>query len=79
MSARDPRVDPRPGDVVRKKHRFRTVVSRGDAFSNGDGLKVIYETPGGRSEVLRETTLLLYWQSWCRGAEVVSVAGTEGA
>lgn len=69
MTARDPRSDPRPGDVLRKGERTRIVLS---AKPLGAGFMVSYNS-GKRTH----DTWISTWREWCRGAEVVRVS-TEG-
>lgn len=71
MSDRDPRVDPRVGDVVRKGDRERTILRTQSTSSGGVG-EIQYEVrvddrPGRKGGVCWITS----WQDWCRGAEVV--------
>ena len=74
MSERDPRQDPRPGDVVRKGEIDRHVVEVRIGLL--DSVYVIYHSNYYRP--FHESPLSR-WRNWCRGAEVVAAAaGTEG-
>ena len=61
---RDPRVDPRPGDVVRKGQRERTVSKR-----CGSSIDYI-EGKTNRERNCWITT----WEEWCRKSDVLHVA-----
>lgn len=69
MSGRDPRVDPRAGDVLRKGRVERRV---DDTYSGG--LRIQWSRPGGwrRWFCTRET-----WRRWAAGAEALRVAEEE--
>lgn len=66
MSVRDPRTDPRPGDVFRKGAKTRKVLCR---MWGSLRLIIWYEGPekSGRGS-------LDSFARWCRGAEVVRIA-----
>lgn len=69
-TGRDPRLDPRPGDVVvrqlKKVVAFREVRSR-------DGERVHY-SPSHRPWVFADGVHLSGWAAWCKGALVISRA-----
>lgn len=90
MSERDPRVDPRPGDVVRKGSVTREVTIFRERAHGIDGAVVRFVCTFTSSRMSRGEKLvhpmrqklwtrLEKWRIWCRGAEVVAAAGTEGA
>lgn len=66
---RDPRVDPKPGDILRKGNRQRHVIK---SAISGPGW-MAYQTPtdmrrenGGMTLEVRE-----YWSKWAKNAEVI--------
>jgi hypothetical protein len=61
---RNPLSDPRPGDVVRKGKRQRSVYAR-------RGNEVYYTT---ESSGLIRNCWITTWCDWCRGSEVLHVA-----
>lgn len=71
MSQRDPRIDPRAGDVVRasrfKNNRERHVVAR----HAGD---IAYSAVTATKSV-RKTCWITTWQDWCKkhGVDVIQV------
>ena len=76
MDTRDPRVDPRPGDVVRLPHEdddrwlVREVVSGVVRYSVRRWLGIRY--------LRHHTTTLRAWRRDCATATVITVAGEEG-
>lgn len=62
---RDPRVDPKPGDVLRKGKRVRTVLVVSKVFN-----RVTYTTASG----IETHVLLSYWADWADNAEVLNAA-----
>ena len=66
---RDPRLDPRPGDIVAKQTRkgvaFREVTTR-----SGD--RVSYTWAGATRPPLTPLSRIASWQRWCREAEVIT-------
>lgn len=82
MSARDPRTDPRPGDVVRKGSVTREVLIFRERLPSPMVRFVCAFTSsrwsGGRlvQHPMRQKlwTRLAKWQDWCRCSEVVRVA-----
>ena len=64
---RDPRKDPRPGDVVRKGAFTRQALSR-----RGERFAMDYYDQA-RDKVVRMIALKT-WKTWARGAEVLHVA-----
>ena len=75
MSERDPRQDPRPGDVVRVASEQGPRFVRDRLSSRGD--RVVWTIDSKRFYY----EPVPVWERECRGAEVVSVAaaGAEGA
>ena len=63
---RDPRIDPRPGDVVRTTTGIRTVVPR---WEDSFGVCFSYRNGYDVSQTIER------WRSECAAAEVVTVAG----
>ena len=69
---RDPRLDPRPGDVVRKGRISRFVLER-------DGNRIDYaKRVGGVSRFSGSFGCwITTWQDWTRGATVLHVAEVQ--
>ena len=67
MTARDPRIDPQPGDVLRGNGQVRRVMAR-----EGDRVRC-------ESGVYRYPMRLDNWQKWCRlnGATAGQVAASS--
>lgn len=78
---RDPRVDPRAGDVVRKGDKTRRVleVSRRNEWEGRQVYAVRFLRSSPRGEA-GASNWLDQWVAWCRGASVVRVAqeGSDG-
>ncbi len=73
-SERDPRVDPRPGDVLEKKYQGQYFESRGyieRQVFEVDGKRVTYVGP----DVCSPTITLKSWRQWARKSKVL----TKGA
>lgn len=62
MPDRNPRLDPRPGDVLRRDYQLRRVVSL-------RGVWVKYATENGK----QYNDAINPWRSWAAKAEVVEV------
>jgi hypothetical protein len=62
---RDPRIDPRPGDVVAKDQISRTVISR-------RGGAITYVSLGRRKGVY--DCWITTWTAWARTSEVIHAA-----
>lgn len=83
MTARDPRTDPRPGDVVRKAgttdvHVTSDAVNRKVTMTDAEfvGFASWYGDNGDPNwGIVRRDS----WKRWCRGAEVVRLADPERA
>jgi hypothetical protein len=67
MSERDPKLDPRAGDVLRKGKRTKAVIGRDE----WRGPWVNYQTPTGERNGLMTAERLEWWHKWARTAEVV--------
>jgi hypothetical protein len=70
---RDPRVDPKPGDVFRKGNRERHIIK---SIMAGNGWTA-YQTG---SDIKRKrggitVEALDYWHQWAKNAEVIHAAG----
>jgi|688.fasta_scaffold2424584_2 hypothetical protein len=63
MQTRDPRIDPQPGDVVKKGKTRRVNHRKGD--------EVFYMSGGSMVE---RSCWITTWQDWCRDAEVLHAA-----
>jgi hypothetical protein len=74
--SRDPRIDPSPGDVVRKGRRQRTVTLFAREIIHFEPRYLCQNSFRGRPhwEVSsgQSFTELRKWRSWCRGAEVLT-------
>ena len=68
MSERDPRVDPRPGDVVGHRILGKLEVTQ-VVFDAVD-----YRFAESKDKGVRFRSSLDTWRWWCRGAEVVAAA-----
>lgn len=75
---RDPRKDPRIGDVLRKKYQGQYFESRGynerevfDVLETSDGTKVVYVAPGVCTPEVR----LSSWRKWAKRATVIKTGG----
>lgn len=62
MSKRDPRIEPKPGDVVKVRNEARTVI---ELFPNGLRWKSFWS---------ENNCMFRTWQRWAKGAEVVTKA-----
>jgi hypothetical protein len=69
---RNPKLDPRPGDVLKKGARQRTVLDVGDFFRPGQ-TGVFFKTPSQRPTE-GSWEVLEYWQRWAKNAEVLHSA-----
>lgn len=67
MGARDPRTDPRRGDVLRKGKRQRKVLGR----SEFRGPWVCCQTPSDEKNEIVQALRLEYWQKWAASAEAI--------
>lgn len=61
---RDPRVDPKPGDVLRNHSTVRTVTSSANRW-------VTYYGPDREFEL---ASSIYFWQKWAAEAEVIHAA-----
>ena len=66
MNKRDPRIDPRKGDVVRKGYLPTRHVNGFDADDN-----VCYSPFANGIQFCSRACSLTAWRSWAKGAEVV--------
>jgi len=66
---RDPRLDPQPGDVLRKGTMVRKVIRIDKAYSDSQGDDVAHTRNGGKRE---RYIFVCNWRRWAKGAEVVS-------
>lgn len=62
----DPRMDPQPGDVLRRGRQVRIVCGREDACGQPG---VLYTTPAKRRKGVWIWLALDLWQRWAAGAE----------
>ena len=75
VTERDPRTDPKPGDVLQKKYQGQYFESRGymerqvdEIYSRADDkLVVVYVGPN----VCVPEVLLSSWRKWAKTAEVI--------
>lgn len=66
---RDPRMDPRPGDIVAKQMKKGIAIRR---VTTRSGDRVSYTWAGATRPPLTPRSLVSSWSLWCRGAVVVS-------
>lgn len=64
---RDPRMDPQPGDIVRKEGKTRRVAER----KGGDIKYFAGDADGRRAEGFPKFCWITTWRSWCKDAEVL--------
>lgn len=72
MSERDPRLDPRPGDVIAAKGASRG--ARRVVYATLTG-KVVYDVE--HSRIAQRVCTASTWRKWARGGRVCAVAGGE--
>lgn len=67
---RDPKIDPQPGDVIRKQSAAREIVRTVIARR---GFNVDYSNNGGRKFTCWITT----WKAWAQDAKVIKTAQSD--
>jgi hypothetical protein len=70
VTTRDPRTDPKQGDVLGKGKRQRTVLGTGD----WRGPWVIFQTRTCKRKGLIQQVRKEWWDKWVVGAEVIHAA-----
>lgn len=69
--SRDPRLDPQPGDVLRKGKRTRRIYDVGEKYLE---VREFRETGSGEVEVLPRYPWISQWRRWAKDAEVIKSA-----
>ncbi len=64
---RDPRIDPRPRDVIEKGSKQRQVTER-------NGNEITYQNKWGLSGARRGSCWITTWRDWAKDSEVIHVS-----